>query len=169
MGRELALGFSAVIFSWSAAISSTAWAVTSLGSGAAVTCGQIQFLASVDQAFRPVYEPSDYTIQVEPSVRGKYGYVAHTIAQKGAAPIDDYDVQIVTQPFAVLENLVPVIRVMLPLLDGATVMAARISDIGVDANRKGGGGARIYELIDLGGEIVGRIAQLGFGYGLCGL
>lgn len=140
-----------------------------------IACRNVRFLANVQQVggaenpiYIPVYQSSDYTIHVEPAAKGTYGFVAHTQTSLATPAVDNFDVKVSDLAPDTQEELPSMVRIMIPTLDYARVSNIRYANIGVDANaNQDSSGSAIYELLGDDGTILGRIAKIGWGYGLC--
>lgn len=111
------------------------------------------------------FEPSDFTIKIRSSSEGLRGYVADL--QRGSETAKELDVEI-TEPAK--ESVNPVdefIELAVPTIRWSDVATVRVGEVGVKQNQDDAGGMAIFELYDKNKALLGKVAQIGWGFGVC--
>ena len=111
--------------------------------------------------------PSSMTIEVQKSSEGKNGFVALLVDGSQTSIEKDVEFQTVLPKQA--EVAKEIAQIAYPNLNWNDVKAVRAANIGATANRQDGGGMLLMELLSSDGKVLARFAQIGWGFGVCGL
>lgn len=129
----------------------------------ALNCGDLQVL-DYDAAGNPVFKASGVDVEIVPDASGVRGLIA-VFTEKGAKRVEkDVEVSTVAKADVEIEELVQLAR---PDIAWADVVNVEIGNVGVKANLDDAGGMLIYALKDASGVELGKVLQIGWGFGKC--
>jgi hypothetical protein len=127
-------------------------------------CNNVKFFVPEDNGGGR-FENSDFSIKIRASSEGLRGFVADL--QRGAETAKELDVA-VTEPSK--ESVNPVdefIELAVPQIRWSDVDSVRMGEVAVKQNQEDGGGMAIFELYDNEKNLLGKVAQIGWGFGVC--
>ncbi len=129
-----------------------------------MTCSAIQ-IVDFDENGNMKWEDTGASAEIVVSSEGKRGWIGRIHAPQGDSL--EKDVDLVTLPAAEAETSREMATVLLPELDWSTVTSVRVGVINVEANQQDGSGMSIHEILGAGGAVLGKLTQIGWGFGRC--
>lgn len=129
-----------------------------------MTCSQMEIYQQ-NQTGQGSFQPHPVAIEISDSSAGKFGYVAKLTANN--RPEYEKDVQVEVAAPQAMDQLKEITALILPQINWTDVVKVRTGNVGVTVNRTDSAGILIFELIDAGNVVLGKVTQVGWSFGRC--